>query len=310
MTTLLQIIFQSGDFYNEGNSFWSDFLLNAFAALIGTATALLVFYLSIRSEKKKNIDNETKTINQRLHYFYSLAKSITDNAIKQGEYIMEFYKEQEQDDLNIPLIKLLTIEGLKRFSEIQNHEDYYHAYLKRFGYNNETVKEYQRIYNSVDFLKNSIEQQKNMLDISIKFDYERKMKYKSIVEKAMDDVSVLSKDKTIDPKLAQFFNKSLLDFYSEERNHSNLSTFEDHFVKPTKVGLVKDFNDNETAFQISLDLKNATYIYSNIKLNNQKISADFKIIHEEFAKSCDDLKEVVDKLSKEFETNNNKTTTP
>ena len=302
MMILLQILFQSGDFYNEGNSFWSDFLINAFGALIGTATALIVFYLTIRYEKKKNTENETKIINQRLHYFYSMAKSISDNAIKQGEFIMEFYKELEVNDLNIPLIKLLTIEDLKRFSEIQNHEDYYHAYLRRFGYNNDTVNEYRKIYNSVDFLKNSIEQQKNMLDISIKFDYDRKVSYKSIVEKTMDNVSILSKDANIDKKLAQFFNDSLVIFYSEERNLSDLSIFEDNFVKSTKEGLVRNFKDNETAFKISLDLKNATYIYTSIKLNNKKIATDFKKIHDEFTKTYDDLRAVIDKLSNEFET--------
>lgn len=301
MTNLLQIIFQSGDFYNEGNSFFSDFLINVFGALIGTATALLLFYLTIRVEKKKNIKNETETINKRLHYFYSMAKSIYNNAIKQGQFIKEFYEEMEVDNLIIPLIKLLTMDDLKRFSEIQNHEDYYHAYLKRFGYNNDTVKEYRKIYSSVDFIKNSIEQQKSMLDKSIKFDYDRKMSYKSIVEKTMDNVATLSKDKSIDEKLAAFFNDSLVKFYSEERNYSDLRVFEDNFVKPTKEGIVKDYNDNETAFQISLDLKNATYIFTNIKLNNEKIVADFKKIHDDFTKSCDELSIVVDKLSKEFE---------
>ena len=58
MSIFLQIVFQSGEFYNEGSSFWTDFFINVFGALIGTLTALVIFLLTVKHDRKKEKHKE------------------------------------------------------------------------------------------------------------------------------------------------------------------------------------------------------------------------------------------------------------
>jgi hypothetical protein len=117
MTSLLQIIFQLGDFYNEGNSFWTDFFINVFGALIGTLTALWVFTMQVRYDRNKDKEKENKIIGQKLHYFSSMAESICDLTKKQSEHLKLFYEKQNTDLLNIPLLTTFPANDLKRFSD-------------------------------------------------------------------------------------------------------------------------------------------------------------------------------------------------
>ncbi|RIW11654.1 hypothetical protein D0X99_20285 [Algoriphagus lacus] len=83
MSIFLQIVFQSGEFYNEESSFWTDFFLNVFGALIGTLTALGIFLLSVKHDRNKEKHKENKTISQRLHYFSSMVDNINETVKKE-----------------------------------------------------------------------------------------------------------------------------------------------------------------------------------------------------------------------------------
>jgi cupin superfamily acireductone dioxygenase involved in methionine salvage len=136
-------VFQLGDFYNADNSFWTDFFVNTFGALIGTGTALFVFYKERKHEKKLQAETDLKLNKQKLHYFAAMIDNIVDLTKKQANHIKSFYELQKNDFLNIPMLHSLPSNDLKRFSEIHNHEEYYHFYLAKFGYSKETVKEFE-----------------------------------------------------------------------------------------------------------------------------------------------------------------------
>lgn len=303
MTALLQIIFQSGEFNNEGNSFWSDLLINVFGALVGTLTALWVFMLTVKHDRKKEKEKDEKIISQRLHYFSSMIDSIADTVSQQSKHIKEFCEKQRKDSLNIPLITLLPMNDLKRFSDLQNHEDYYHAYLSKFGYKAETVKEYRSFYSLIDYLKSQTDQAQDILNKSMQFDYERKVQYKELVEKAMDGTALLfnnaKQNDNID-EFAEFLNQSLLNFYSGEINYADLNEFQSKFVDPVKVKIIEKYRHIEAAIQLAGELKKATYIFTSIQFSNNEIANDFEQIYAGYNTACDKLVEVNIRLTKKF----------
>ncbi len=303
MSSLLQIVFQSGDFYNEANSFWSDFFISILGALVGTLTALWVFMLTVKHDRKKEKEKEEKIISQRLHYFSSMIDSIADTVSKQSKHIKEFCQKQRNDTLNIPLITLLPMNDLKRFSDLQNHEDYYHAYLSKFGYKTETVKEYRNFYSLIDYLKSQTDQAQEMLTKSMQFDYERKVQYKELVEKAMDDTALIFNNAKQTDKIddfADFLNQSLLKFYSGEINYADLNEFQSKFVDPVKIEIVQKYRHIEAAIQLAGELKKATYIFTSIQFSNNEIAKDFEQIYVGYNTACDKLVEINTKLTKKF----------
>lgn len=304
MNCFLQIVFQSGDFYNEGNSFWTDFSINAFGALIGTLTALVIFLLTVKYDRKKEKEKEDKTISQRLHYFSSMVDSINDTVEKQSNHLKDFFEKQRKDTLNIPLITLLPDNDLKRFSELQNHEDYYHAYLSKFGYDAEVVKEYRNFYSLIDFLKTQNDQFQDMLMKSMQFDYERKVKYKNIVEKAMDETALIFNAAKQEDRISDFeafLNQTLLNFYKGDVNFSDLNYFQNQFVDPIKIEIVNNYRQNDVAIQLAGELKKATYIFNEIKLSNAEIANDFETIHKNYDEACNKLNKLTLKLRDKFD---------
>lgn len=303
MNCFLQIVFQSGDFYNEGNSFWTDFFIIVFGALIGTLTALVIFLLTVKHDRKKEKERENKTIGQRLHYFSSMVDSINETVIKQSNHLKEFFENQRKDTLNIPLVTLIPDNNLKRFSELQNHEDYYHAYLSRFGYDSEVVKEYRNFYSYIDFLKTQNNQFQDMLMKSMQFDYERKARYKNIVEKAMNDSALLFNSAKKEQRITEFeifLNETLHNFYNGDVDFYDINHFQSKFVDPIKIEIVKKYRANDIAIQLAGDLKKATYIFTEIKLSNEKIANDFERIHKNYNDACDKLNELTLKLREKF----------
>lgn len=303
MTKLLQIIFQSGDFYNEGNSFWTDFFINVFGALIGTLTALWVFTKQVRHERKKDKEKEDKLIGQKLHYFSSMVDSIYDLTNKQSDHLKLFYEKQRTDVLNIPLLTTLPANDLKRFSELQNHEEYYHAYLSKFGYTSELVKEYRKYFALIDYLNAQTIQMQDMLQKSMEFDFERKTKYKEIVEKAMDDTADLfnkAKQSNQIDDFANFLNESLLQFYSGDINYSDLNEFQSKFIDPVKIGIIEKFRNIDVAMQLAGELKKATFLFSEIKFSNASIGDDFEAIFKNYKGASDKLQELSIKLNSTF----------
>jgi len=303
MNCFLQIVFQSGDFYNEGNSFWTDFFINVLGALIGTLTALVIFLLTVKHDRGKEKEKEDKTISQRLHYFSSMIDSINETVRKQSNHLKIFYETQRKDTLNIPLVTLLPDNDLKRFSELQNHEDYYHAYLSKFSYDSEIVKEYRNYYSLIDFLKTQNNQFQDMLMKSMQFDYERKVRYKNIVEKAMDDTALLFNSAKQEERITNFelfLNQTLLNFYQGDVDFSDLNHFQSKFVDPIKIEIVTKYTDNDIAIQLAGELKKATYIFTEIKLSNEEIANDFEKIYKNYNDSCNKLNELTLKLRGKF----------
>lgn len=300
---LNNIIFQCGDFYNQENSFLADLTVNMFGALIGTGTALLIFTKTVNNDKLKDEEKERRIVKQRLHYFSSMTNSIINITESQKEHIKEFYEKVEQNPLDIPLMKFSAGNDIKRFSEIQNHEDYYHAYLTFFGYSIKSVGEYRDFFRIIDYFHHENKQMVETLKNVMQFDYERKIKYKAIVEGAMDETATIfnqAKQANMIDEFADFLNNLLLQFYDKERDFSDLNGFQSEFVGPLKTEIIMKYRHLEIAMQLAARLKEATYIFSEIQISNKNVASNFASIYGEYSSSIEKLKALTERLDTKF----------
>ncbi len=60
--------------------FDKDFFKNFFSALIGTGTALLIFYMTLRSDKKKSKEEEEQQNQRRLNYLSNIITATKNQA--------------------------------------------------------------------------------------------------------------------------------------------------------------------------------------------------------------------------------------
>jgi hypothetical protein len=299
------VFFQSGNFNNGDPSIWNDLLINIVGALIGTGTALIIFSLQIKYEKEKTRKDDLKFQKQKIHYFASLVKSILKLSKKQYPEILNFCTKLKENPLEIPLLTIYPTNDFKRFSEDLNHADYYHAYLSTIGYTDDTVEEFRKFYATVDYLNSQSNQMGEMIKNGMQYDYERKVDYKKIVEKVMEDAAIYfnnAKNNTID-NLASFLNQSLIQFYEGDFDHSNLLNFQEKFVDPVKIVLINDFRHIDKAMILANNLKNATYIFTHIKFSNKNLAEEFEVVYTNYKSTVDNFEIFSLNVLKKFKLN-------
>ncbi len=303
MGAIADIVFQFGEFKNESDSSLSDFLINLSSALVGTGTALWVFYLTSEADKRKREDIDKINIFQKMQYFTSLVESVYDLSRLQSEHIKVFYENQLKDTLNIPMLTYLPSNNIKRLSELNKHDEYFNAYVNAFDNSLDDIKQWRNLLAIIDFLNEQTMQIHEILRKSIDFDFERKTKYKEIVEEAMDKTASLFNDaKNVNKvdEFATFLNQSLIDFYDKVTDYSDLSQFQSLFVDPVKAGIIEKFMNIDSAVLLIGELKKATFVYTQIKYSNNSLAEDFKEIYKNYKTNSIKLEKVLTKLVEKF----------
>jgi len=297
MINLLQVASQPKELHNSCNSF--------LGALLGALIPVIIFLLTIYYDRNKEKKKKQETINQRLRYFSSMIENISHTVRNQSKYLKVFFETQRQNTLDIPLLTQLTDKDLKRFSEFQNHEEYYHAFLNKFGDSSEILKEYRDFYLLVDFLKAMNDQLQERLMKSIQYDNERKKRYLKIVEKTMDKAALIVCSATHDgsktSNFERFLNQILTDYYSKEIDYDGLSYLQSDFVIPVKDEIFKSFPNLNTAILLAIELKRATFIFNDIKIANNKIADDFEKEYLKYNNASIELETLANKFRNRLE---------
>lgn len=122
---------------------------------------------------------------------------------------------------------------------------------------------------------------KESLKKSQEYDYQRKLEFQKLVEKAMDDAAYAS----INPAYAQetemkvIINAIILSFYKNKPEDADIKYFHEKFVTPLKNELIEYGKKFPEINNLITQLKNATYIYSNINSQNTTVAADFNDLY-------------------------------
>lgn len=277
------------------NFFDGDFFKDLISALIGTGTALFIFYLTLKSDRKKALKEEKEQNKKRLDYLTNLVTA-TKNQIESSisnlkENILEF----EKDNLEFHLLVRNPNSSLERLEEILRNENYFLAYIKNYGKKN--LKKFNNISLQTDFF---IEQERQIWEMkksSQQFDYERKQNYADTVNNLMNRTAQLLKMDLLDKKYKDEINKIFQDFYTNIGDRNDLNFYYDRFVRPIMENVLKHNLSQPYILELISEFKGVANLFTEIKLQNDQHNINQKAILERYEESLNhfirDSKELI-----------------
>ena len=258
--------------------FDQDFLKDIISALIGTGTALLVFYLTIlwdrKKEKKKSKDDD----NNRVRHFSNLVKSSIGHVETVTSNLDKMVSEYENNNLDFQLLRFSPNKSFSRLEKLLKNENYFLSYVNNFG--ESKIKTFNNLSSEVDYFNMQIDQLWTMVEKSQNFDYERKKRFKEQVNELMNltawftKQSELLSDSDIDK-----LNSYIKEFYENMKDESDLHYFYEYIRKVLENVLIK-YTSNQTVLSHLPKFRDTSVLFREIQLQNNNHKEDLKQISE------------------------------
>ncbi len=160
---------------------FKDFVLPICLGFAAWFVARRIFIKETRRDKRKERKQKIRERNDKLFYFSALIENVILAAEQQKDNIKEHIRDIREDNVKFHLMKWITLKDFHRLSEMLNLEVYLLAYTNRFRKDRKSsVKEFNVIIGSVDYLYETFKMIPNQLKASQEFDYQRKIKLQNI----------------------------------------------------------------------------------------------------------------------------------
>jgi hypothetical protein len=296
---LLDIVFQSGDFYSQDDNGTLFTLFNTIlGAFIGSGASIFVFYKTISYDRLKEEFKERKFQKDKVKYFQSLIRNIDSGLKNQISSFKEYAEKIRRNPTDLPLLNAVPLFDLTRIVHKVNQEDYYHSFLAEFGNSPSVIEEYRKIILLLDFFEANLALIKGSLEKSFQFDYERKLQYKRMIEKAMDDTAaaLINQNVINEHDFWNFLNESIISFHMNKDNNSDTKFYHDNFVQVIKNGLIPFSLTIPLAHKLVVQMKNATQFYTNIVGQNISVAGDFDTWHHDLSEKYKELQEATKRI--------------
>ena len=127
-------------------------------ALIGVWLGLTLYNKQRKSELDAEIEQKQIFLNQKRKYLINTISVAKDIASKYKESVDKFAASIESDPLSITPLEQHPLQVFERFQKIVNNEEYFHAYLDKYGDSKETIDSFRNIAGASDFLDSQIRQ--------------------------------------------------------------------------------------------------------------------------------------------------------
>lgn len=260
------------DFFDQ------DFLKDIFSALIGTGTALLLFYLTILSNRKKEKKKSQEDDNNRIRHFSNLVKSSIGHVETIISNLNKMVSEYEINKLDFQLLRFSPNKSFNRLEKLLKNENYFLSYINNFG--ESKIKNFNNLSTEVDYFNMQIDQLWSMVEKSQNFDYERKKRIKEQVGELMHLTAWLTKQ----PNLLEAtdidkLNSYIKEFYENMKDESDLNYFYEYIRKILENVLIKYIN-NQTILEYLPKFKDTSVLFREIQLQNNNHKEELKQISE------------------------------
>jgi hypothetical protein len=154
-------------------------------SLIGTGTALFLFWLTTIKDKRKTKKDKKEVITDRVEY----TKALINTVISTSQQIITLLKKQVLVIRETPSeFHLLTFVPLTDFTRLINalsNEDFFISFNKYFKDETDRVKIYNTVVSRVDYLFAELSELKIMQEKASDYDFARKIKYDEIVRESV-----------------------------------------------------------------------------------------------------------------------------
>jgi hypothetical protein len=295
MSFFLQVNFQYGEFFVEGNSLLIDIIVSAIGAFIGIFGAILLYRHQIRKEQ-----------NDTLRYVSVLLISVINFTKRQSDYCTKLSADIKAKPTELNLLHFEANQDLKRIVERLDQEKFYHAYLAKYSRKKEMYKTFQGIYSCLDFITMTLDQIRDYLEKELISITAKKNKYLELLDIGETKAALL----TVNPKFQQekllmdFLNERLVNYLPQKADATtkDLAFPINEFIYPVIRFLTHNYPTIPECNDISLSLKQSISIYNLIEPQSKVLAKSFDEYSEQLKNSGNKLLRLSIKIINDFET--------
>ena len=293
---LLDIVFQSGEFYGQtASSSW----ITQYGPLIAVASGFTLLFIQTWLGRWKERRQKKEEEKNSLTYFIALLGRVIKIVEKQLVSYEEHAVNINKEPFGRHLMQVYIAEDLNRIIRLLNDDKIFHAYIGKFGNGDQSILDFQNVVGQLDLIHAIYEQantsQKNHLSDLI----ERLERYKDLSEEKVLNYSagLANFIKQNDPEKAKsdpiyaLLNESVGDYHKNAPKPLTIEYLQICFINPLKEKLVEKFRNNIEGMEIANNCRKATWLY------NETISKS-KVSSEEFKSHCNTFKDALETLKK------------
>lgn len=273
----------------EPSFFDKDFFQDLVSALIGMGSALLIFYLTLKSDKTKEEKKNKEANKNRIRHFSNLANSSTSHIETIISNLNEMITKYDTDELTFQLLPFSPNKSLDRIEKLLKNENYFLAYVEEFG--DKKVKTFNNISFEIDFFIMQVEQIWEMIKTSQNFDYERKMNFKNQVTELMNLTAWLTKQPNIlSAEDIEKIGRMIKDFYDNFTYGTDMEYFY-KFIRKVLEEVLINYTENQTILEILPKFRGISTLFVEIKAQNSNHKDDLKGIVKQLSNTLQKFKE-------------------
>lgn len=273
-----------------------DFLKDIISALIGTGTALLTFYLTIQSDKRKEKKKSKEEDGNRVRHFSNLVKSSIGHVETITSNLDEMVSNYEKSNLDFQLLRFSPNKSFNRLEKLLKNENYFLSYINTFG--ESKIKTFNNISSEVDYFNMQIDQLWTMVEKSQHFDFERKNRFKFQVNDLMNLTAWFTKQPNLlEDADREKLNSYIKDFYDNIQDETDLNYFYEFIRKVLENVLIK-YTNNQLVLEHLPKFRDTSVLFREIKMQNDNHKEDLKQISKTLKDSLQSYKSDASELIK------------
>lgn len=271
------------------------FLQNIVSALIGTGTALYIYYLTLESEKKKEKKKEENNNKNIIRNLTNLVSSSIEHANKTISNLNKMIDSYNQDPIQFQLLRYNPDKSFERLDENLKNESYFQAFYKIYGKKN--INEFNNISLIIDYFNLQINSLWKMIEKAQLSDYNRKQIFVNSSNNIIDEIAKLlyyppkSFEKIDEERVNQF----LIDYYKnlniEDLNYNYI------YIRKAIEEVFKNHIHNPDFLEIISEIKKASILFNEIKLHNEFHKNELIEIKNQMQKSLNNYVNIIKKLN-------------
>lgn len=244
-------------YYCLYSEFTENLIIQIVGNLVAFAGAYIVYVLGNNYSKKKAHKESQELAFKKLHYFSSMIGSVLETVKQQKKEFKTYCDKVNLFETGLPLLGRIATINLKRFTEIQNHEEYYVYYCEKFGYNSAVVEQYTKIYSSIDYFKISLDELFEKTNKFQESDFLRLKECKNQLEDFLDKTANLLKSTE---NKDEFLNSQIIKYYEMKLYEKSIFEITNTFTVPILKEIISKIEYNELIDLLSKFNKKTQFI--------------------------------------------------
>lgn len=285
----------------------NNFLEGFSSTLIATLTALFIFLLERRWEKKKDRQITREGHVNNMKYFHALIRGIVDFVREQKNGYHEHIERVLQNPTEYQAVPMVLPEDLYRLLNNNLHSPLFHSFLAIKENNQENVNAFTRLFSNLDYVKRLYEQANDNQKRYQENIHSAKVGYRDLVQDKImrDSASHLAIMRQALPNaeqdpLYQIINNIFIAYYANRPGHITIQYLQENFVVLLRDRIIENDIHTETTIHLTELCRQATFMYNDIIFQSTTIANDFRAHEQSFAEVEEIIIPYVESLRVEY----------